>query len=285
MEGESIHCPPRASWERSNLDRWVVGADRVGRRVTCHRRRGDARRDRHDRSYEYSEPSPRRLRSSAARRLGRPDRRVGREHGHVGQPDHQGPHRAGAHGAPGRDGGSRGRGHRPLARHVPGAWHEAAGGVACGQAALRGAHRHDGHDPRRPRRAEAARRRARPRMPPRSSCSRSSGRASPSCGSRRSFRSTSPRPTPIATSGTCRRPASRSSTPSGSSASRSRASGRRTRWSAVWTGTRPSRISRRVHRPAARTPSRRPGGRCDQRKLTPPAFSRGSSTSIQSGTA
>ena len=85
------------------------------------------------------------------------------------------------------------------------------------------------------------------------SSSRSSGRASPSCGSRRSSRSTSPRPTPIATSGTCRRRASRSSTPSGSSGCRSRASGRRTRSSAVWTGMRPSRTSRRVHRRGART--------------------------------
>ena len=70
---------------------------------------------------------------------------------------------------------------------------------------------------------------ATPRTPPRSSSSRSSGRASPSCGSRRSSRSTWPRPIPIAISGTCRRRASPSSTPSGSSGCRSRASGRRTR--------------------------------------------------------
>ena len=123
------------------------------------------------------------------------------------------------------------------------------------------------------------------RTPPRSSSSRSSGRASPSCGSRRSSRSTWPRPIPIAISGTCRGRASPSSTPSGSSGCRSRASGRRTRSSAVWTGMRPSRISRRVHRRGARTRSQRPGARSDQRKSMPPAFSRGSSASIQSGTA
>ena len=43
--------------------------------------------------------------------------------------------------------------------------------------------------------------------------------------------------------------------------------------------------SRRVHRRGARTRSQRPGARSDHRKSMPPAFSRGSSTSIQSGTA
>ena len=40
-----------------------------------------------------------------------------------------------------------------------------------------------------------------------------------------------------------------------------------------------------AHRRVARTRSQRPGARSDHRKSMPPALSRGSSTSIQSGTA